>query len=92
MSTEPGLLFWVDGRSYDATDLTLNEVEEIEEACGGALEELNLGRAKVLKAIVFTLLKRDDPDVTMERVGQIRLQSLLRAPEDNGAATVDDTG
>lgn len=88
---ETGLLLWIDGKPYNATDLTLDEVEEIENACGGvALEELDFARARVLKAVVFTLLKRDDPDVTMERVGRIRLRTLLREPEDpevNGAAT-----
>lgn len=87
MTDETGLLLYVDGRPYDATDLTLNEVEEIEESCGGvALEHLDLGRARVLKAIVYTLLKRDEPDVTMERVGALKLRALLREPETNGAA------
>lgn len=84
---DTGLLLYVDGRPYDATDLTLDEVEEIEEGCGGvALEHLDLGRAKVLKQIVFTLLKRDEPDVTMERVGKLKLRTLLREPANNGAA------
>lgn len=87
MTDETGLLLYVDGRPYDATDLTLNEVEEIEEACGGiALENLDFGRAKVLKAIVYTLLRRDDPDVSMERVGALKLRGLLHEPETNGAA------
>lgn len=88
---EEGFSLYIEGREYDATDLTLDEVEEIEEACGGvSLEELDLGRAKVLKAIVYTLLKRDDPDVSMDRVGSIRLKSLLQRPAVNGAASVDD--
>jgi len=89
MSEDPGFLLHIEGREYDATDLTLDEVEEIEDACGDiSLENLDIGRAKVLKAIVFTLLKRDDPDVTMERVGQIRLRALLRGEPDDGAAVV----
>lgn len=81
----------IDGREYDAADLTLDEVEAIEDACGGvSLEQLDFARAKVLKAIVFTLLKRDEPDVTMDRVGAIKLRTLLRDPATNGAATVDD--
>lgn len=90
--SDDGLLLYIDGRAYDATDLTLNEVEEIEDACGGvALEELDLGRAKVLKAIIYTLLKRDDPSVTMQRVGDLKLRTLLREPETNGAAPSDDS-
>jgi len=85
MADETGLLLYVDGRPYNANDLTLNEVEEIEDACGGvALEQLDFARAKVLKAIVYTLLKRDDPEVTMDRVGAIKLRALLRGPETNG--------
>lgn len=92
--SDQGFMLQIEGKEYDATDLTLDEVEEIEDACGGvSLEQLDLGRAKVLKAIVYTLLKRDNPDVTMETVGKIRLKTLLESTAGaNGAATVDDTG
>jgi len=88
--TSQGFILRIEGRDYDATDLTLDEVEEIEETIGVSLEEIDIGRAKVLKAIVYTLLKRDDPEVTMETVGKIRMRSLFEEKTDtNGALAVD---
>lgn len=78
-----GLVLSINGKEYDATDLTLNEVEAVEDLCGGvSLEQLDLGRAKVLKAIVFVLLKRDDPEITLDQAGDIRLKGLIGPGDD----------
>ena len=77
---EEGFVLKINGREYDATDLTLNEVEQIEDLNGGvSLDQLDLGRAKTLKAIVFVLLRRDDPDITLEDAGNVKLSGLLGA-------------
>jgi hypothetical protein len=84
----------INGKDYNAEDLTLAEVEELEEACGGPLEDLDFRRAKVIKQVVYTLLKRDNPEVTLEEVGAIQIVSLT--PESaktrrggNGASAKD---
>ena len=77
---EEGFVLKINGREYDATDLTLNEVEQIEDLNGGvSLDQLDLGRAKTLKAIVYVLLRRDDPEITLEDAGNVKLSGLLGA-------------
>ncbi len=77
---DEGFVLKIKGKAYDATDLTLNEVEQIEDLCGGAsLDTLDLGRAKTLKAIVYVLLRRDEPEITLEQAGNIKLSGLLGA-------------
>lgn len=72
----------IDGRSYDAAELTLNEIEEIEDLCGGvSIEELDLGRARHLKRIVYVLRKRDNPEITLEEAGDVQLKGLVSAEE-----------
>ncbi len=81
-ASEPddGFVLKINGKEYDATDLTLNEVETIEDLCGGvSLDSLDLGRAKTLKAIVFVLLRRDEPEITLEDAGNVKLSGLLGA-------------
>lgn len=68
----------INGREYDALDLTLNEVEEVEDLNGGAaLLELDITRPKVLKAFVYVLLKRDDPTVTLAQAGEMKMRAVL---------------
>lgn len=68
----------INGREYEAVDLTLDEVEEVEDLCGGvSLETVDLGRAKTLKAFVWVILKREDPTVTMEDVGNLKFKGLV---------------
>ncbi len=78
---DKGFFLRINGREYDATDFTLNEVEEIEDMCGGgAMVDLDFSRPKTLKAIVFVILRREDPNVTLEQAGNVRYKGLL--PED----------
>ena len=80
VAQEDGFVLKINGREYDATDLTLNEVEQIEDLNGGvSLDQLDLGRAKTLKAIVYVLLRRDDPEITLQDAGNVKLSGLLGA-------------
>lgn len=69
------------GVEYALDDLTLDEVEEIEDLCGAAMGELDLGRARTLKNLAFVLMKRNDPDVTLEAVGKIKLVEFVDSAE-----------
>jgi hypothetical protein len=74
--------FKIQGHTYDMDDLTLNEVEEIEERAGGtAFSELNFGSAKVMKAIAFVLMKRSNPDLTEDEVGALTRRCPRPAPQ-----------
>jgi hypothetical protein len=76
-------VFKINGTDYDLDDLTLDEVENIEELCGGvAFSELNFGSAKAMKAVSFTLLRRNDPDLKPEDVGSVRMIDMLPADEE----------
>jgi hypothetical protein len=77
---DEGFVLRINGKDYDATDLTLNEVEAIEDMCGDvSLDQLDLGRAKTLKAIVYVLLRRDDPEITLEQAGDVKLSEVIGA-------------
>ena len=75
-------VFNINGSEYDLDDLTLDEVEKIEDLCGGvAFSELNFGSAKAMKAISFTLMSRDHPDVTYEDVGSVKMLDMMPPDE-----------
>lgn len=67
----------IKGRDYSIDDLTLEEVDEIEELCDAALEDLDLRRAKTIRAVVYVLLKRDEPELTLEEVGKVKVAELM---------------
>lgn len=70
-------IFKINGVEYDLDDLTLDEVELIEETAGGVpFAEVNYGSVKGMKAFAFTLMKRDHPDITMEEVGKVKIASF----------------
>lgn len=76
-------VFKISGTEYDLDDLTLNEVEAIEDACGGAaFSELNFGSAKTMKAIAFTLMKRNNPEITLDDVGSVKVIDFAPADEE----------
>jgi hypothetical protein len=54
----------------------LNEVEQIELITGSSIDQLlDAGQAKgkAMKAIIFIMKKRIDPDFTLEQAGQISM-------------------
>lgn len=56
----------------DINDLTLNEIDAIEDEFGKALAEIDFTVAKSLRFLVWQVLKRDNPDATLEDAGNIR--------------------
>lgn len=63
----------------DPDDLTLDEIDEVEETIGGPIDAIFTSgkpKAKVLKAIVLVITKRTDPDATMETIGSVKLSDL----------------
>lgn len=75
-------VFKIEGVAYDLDDMTLDEMEQIEDTCGGVpFGELSFGSAKTMKAIAWTLLRRNDPAVTLESIGGIKMIDMLPADE-----------
>jgi hypothetical protein len=61
---------------FDFESLTLNEVEQIELITGNSIDQLlDAGQAKgkAMKAIIFIMKKRIDPQFTLEQAGEISM-------------------
>jgi hypothetical protein len=64
---------------FDVNELTLGEIETIEEIVGhDVLRELGRGTpgAKTLVAVVYIIKKRSDPDVTLDDVRRLNVNAL----------------
>lgn len=67
-----------DGKKYDLAVLDVNIMEAIEEEFDQAWDELLAHpRAKVIKAIVFHMLKASYPDLTRDQVGALLTTKIL---------------
>ncbi len=76
-------VFTINGISYDLDDLTLDEVEAIEESAGGVpFGEMNFGSSKTMKAIAYTLMRRTNPALAMAEVGKVKLLDFAPAEEE----------
>lgn len=85
MSSQPTeFKFRVEGVEYEISDLTWDEIEEIEEQFDCAFADLDFGRAKVMRAIILALMRHTDPDAKREDLGQIRILKSMLAQ--NGAS------
>jgi hypothetical protein len=63
-------------QTFDFESLTLNEVEQIELIAGTSIDQiLDAGnpKGKAMKAIIFIMKKRTDPNFTVEQAGAISM-------------------
>jgi hypothetical protein len=61
---------------FDFESLTLNEVEQIELITGSSIDQLmDAGQAKgkAMKAIIWIMKKRTDPNFTLEQAGALSM-------------------
>ena len=75
-------------QNFDFESLTLNEVEQIELITGSSIDQLlDAGQAKgkAMKAIIFIMKKRIDPNFTIEQAGSLSMAeaNALFAGEDD---------
>lgn len=75
-------VFKINGIEYDLDDLTLDEVESIEDLAGGSFSSIDFGSAKTMKAIAFTLMRRNRPDLMMDEVGKVKMIDFTSADEE----------
>lgn len=69
--------------SIDVEDLTIEEVEIIEEITDAAIDSLfapGAKKGKTLRALAFVAARREDPNVTIEEVGSRRLDLAATDP------------
>jgi hypothetical protein len=75
-------------QTFDFESLTLNEVEQIELITGVSIDQiLDAGnpKGKAMKAIIFIMKKRLDPNFTIEQAGSMSMTeaNALFAGEDD---------
>jgi hypothetical protein len=75
-------------QNFDFESLTLNEVEQIELITGTSIDQmLDAGqpKGKAMKAIIFIMKKRLDPNFTIEQAGSLSMTeaNALFAGEDD---------
>ena len=62
--------------AFDFESLTLNEVEQIELITGASIDQLmdaGQPKGKAMKAIIYTIKKRTDPNFTLEQAGAVSM-------------------
>jgi hypothetical protein len=83
--------FTINGVAYDLDDLTLDEVEQIEELCDGTpFSDLQFGSAKAMKAMAFVLLRRTNSALEYGEVGTVKLIDFLPPDEELPALPPDE--
>lgn len=62
----------------DVSQLTVGDVEDIEEICGRPFEELDFDHpsAKLMKAVIFITGRRDNPDFSLDDAREVRLADV----------------
>jgi len=62
----------------DTAQLTIGDVEDIEEICGASFSELNLEKpsGKLAKAIVYVIQRKNDPTFTLEDARNVKIDDL----------------
>ena len=68
--------------NVDYADLTLGEIETIEELTGKTLDdivEVKTPRGRLMRALVFVITKRTNPNYTFEETAKLTLDQGLNA-------------
>lgn len=68
--------------NIDYSDLTLGEIETIEELTGKTLDEIievKTPRGRLMRALVFVITKRTNPAYTFEETAKLTLDQGLEA-------------
>jgi hypothetical protein len=66
--------------TVDPEDLTLDEVEEVEETLGVSIDQAfaeGRPKAKALKVVLWVILRRDQPELTLDEVGAMKIKGLM---------------
>ena len=76
--SEPVELDLSDGIEIDPDDLTLNELAEFEKLSGSKMSQLGEGNfdAQTMIALVYIVLRKDHPGLTIEQVGELKLGAI----------------
>lgn len=69
----------IDGKAYhlDPDDLELGEVEILEEEMDRGLDQIDFNRARALRTLVYLMVRRDNPEFTMEDARRIKVSAIV---------------
>jgi hypothetical protein len=82
----------IDGREYSLDDLTLGELEGLEDHLGLPLSQVDVNSARTMKYLVYIVKHREDPAFTLEQAGEVKITDLLSDSEDEVPPTSDAAG
>jgi hypothetical protein len=72
----------IDGRTYSLDELTLGELEGLEDHMGLPLSQIDINSARAMRYLVYTVKLREEPGYTLELAGQVRVVDLLPQDDD----------
>jgi hypothetical protein len=73
----------IDGKAYTLDDLTLGELEALEDHMSLPIAQIDLNSARAMKFLVWLLKHREDNTYTLQQAGDIKITDLIQpAAED----------
>ena len=73
----------IDGKTYALDDLTLGELEALEDHMGLPIGQIDLNSARAMRFLVWLLKHRENPAFTMEQAGDVKITDLIQPEDDN---------
>lgn len=84
-----GFVVWIDGKRYTLEDFTLEEAELLEDTFDCPIDEIDFGRAKAVRMLIWIVKRREDPSFTLEDAGKIRVSQIGPPVDDDEPAEVE---
>lgn len=82
----------VDGKEYSLDDLTLGELEGLEDYLGLPLSQVDVNSARTMKYLVYIVKHREDAAFTLEQAGEVKITDLISTDEAEVPPTSDAAG
>jgi glucose-6-phosphate 1-dehydrogenase len=78
----------VEGKNYsiDMNELEVGEIEIIENAVDKPMEEIDFRRATALRALLYVVIRRNDPNFTMDDAQSLKWRTIEDPPEEQPEA------
>lgn len=76
--------------NIDLDSITIAEIEEIEEAAGAPFDQVfqsDKPKGKMLRAMAYVIMRRDNPDLTWEEAGKVVIRLGGEEDDPSGEAS-----
>lgn len=71
----------IDGKNYSLDDLTLDQLESLEDYMSLPLSQVDMNSARAMKFVVYLAKSGEDPAFTLEDAGKVRVAELISDDE-----------